>query len=60
MTEEPWSFIPPPLLSVDYDGGGPHVLHAVQTEDLSKVRKQHKCWRLQLQLLPTQNRAIRW
>lgn len=46
-------------LSADYDGGRFDVLHAVQTKDLSKVRRQHKCWRLQLQLLPTQDRAIR-
>ena len=46
-------------LPVDYDGRGPDVLSAVQTEDMSQVGEQHQRWRLQLQLLPTQNRALR-
>lgn len=49
------TFLP---LSLDYDGGGPDVLYAIQIEDMSQVREQHQCWRLQLQLLPTQNRAL--
>lgn len=51
------TFLPP---SIDYDGGGPDVLYAIQTEDVSQVGEQHQRWRLQLQLLPTQNRALRW
>lgn len=50
------TFLPP---SVDYDGGGPDVLYAIQTEDLSQIGEQHQRWRLQFQLLPTQNRALR-
>lgn len=52
-----FSPLPPP---VDYAGRGPDVLYAVQTEDMSQVREQHQRRRLQLQLLPTQNRALRW
>lgn len=47
------------FLSLDHDGGGGNVLHAVQTEDLSQVGKQHQCWRLQLQLILTPNGALR-
>lgn len=54
------TYYPRPVLSlVDHDGGGPDVLLAVQTEDMSQVGEQHQRWRLQLQLLPTQNRALR-
>lgn len=45
--------------SVDHAGGGADVLHAVQAEDVSQVGEQHQRRRLQLQLLPTQDRALR-
>lgn len=49
-----------PALPVDNDGGGPHVLYAVQAEDLSKVGEQHQRRRLQLQLISAEDRTIRW
>lgn len=44
--------------SLDHVGGGGDVLHAVQTEDLPQVGGQHKRRRLQLQLVPAQDRAL--
>lgn len=54
----PPHLFPLSFLFVDNDGRGPNVLSAVQTEDMSQVGEQHQRWRLQLQLLPTQNRAL--
>lgn len=62
-TLSPSSFTSSPLypsLHADHAGGGADVLHAVQAEDVSQVGEQHQCRRLQLQLLPTQDRALCW
>lgn len=47
-------------LSADHAGGGADVLHAVQTEVMPQIGEQHQRWGVQLQLLPTQDRALRW
>lgn len=47
-------------LSADHAGGGADVLHAVQTEVVSQIGEQHQRWGVQLQLLPAQDRALRW